>query len=120
MLPGRSNHPLTDVMAHGMFDELLGAGVRIFLYRDFMVHAKTAVVDDTWTTIGTANLDRWSMLGNYEINVEVRCETLADQMVEMFEFDIDNCDEIHLAGWRRRPRTWKTSERVLRSLLPLM
>ena len=72
LLPQQSNHPLTDVLPRGMMGDLLAAGVRVFLYRDFMVHAKTATIDGIWSTIGTANLDRWSMLGNYEINVEVR------------------------------------------------
>jgi cardiolipin synthase len=120
MLPARSNHPLTDVLAHGMFDDLLVAGVRIFLYRDFMVHAKTAVIDSSWVTIGTANLDRWSMLGNYEINLEIRSEQLAEQTAEMFEFDMRQCDEIHLEGWKRRPVTWRASERVLGTLAPFM
>lgn len=120
MLPARSNHPLTDVLAHGMFTELLGAGVRIFLYRNFMVHAKTAVIDHSWTTIGTANLDRWSMLGNYEINLEVRDRELATQVREMFELDLEYCDELHLEGWHRRPVSWKMSERILSSLSPLM
>lgn len=120
LLPARSNHPLTDVLAHGMFDELLVAGVRIFLYRDFMMHAKTAVVDDTWVTIGTANLDRWSMVGNYELNLELRSDALASRMAELYELDLENCDEVHLDGWRRRPLHWRASERVLRSLAPLM
>lgn len=120
LLPARSNHPLTDVLAHGMFDELLVAGVRVFLYRDFMMHAKTAVIDDTWVTIGTANLDRWSMVGNYELNLELRSEALAAQMAELYELDLSNCDEVHLDGWRRRPLHWRASERVLRSLAPLM
>jgi cardiolipin synthase len=120
LLPARSNHPLTDVLAHGMFSELLGAGVRVFLYRDFMVHAKTALIDDEWVTIGTANLDRWSMLGNYEINVEVQSEALASQVADMFEFDLDSCDELHLDGWHRRPTSWKVSEWFLGSLAPFM
>ncbi len=120
MLPARSNHPLTDTLAHGIFSDLLGAGVRVFLYRDFMVHAKTAVIDDAWVTVGTANLDRWSMLGNYEINVEVRSPRLARQVAEMYEFDIDNCDELHLEGWDRRPLAWKASERLLATFAPLM
>lgn len=120
LLPARSNHPITDVLAHAIFEQLLGAGVRIFLYRDFMVHSKTAVIDDEWTTVGTANLDRWSMLGNYEINLEVRSFELASQMREMFEVDQGYCDEVHLEGWRRRPMTWKATERVLGSLAPLM
>lgn len=120
LLPSRSNHPLTDVLAHGMFEELLAAGVRIFLYRDFMVHAKTAVIDDMWTTVGTANLDRWSMLGNYEVNLEVRGEPLARQMMEMFELDLQHADEIHLDGWRKRPRHWKIGEWFMKSLAPVM
>ena len=120
LLPQRSNHPLTDVLAHGMFDDLLSAGGRVFLYRDFMVHAKTAVVDRAWITGGTANLDRWSMLGNYEVNLEVRSSRLADQLAGIFQIDLANCDEVHLDGWRRRPLSWRVSERVLRSLAPLM
>jgi cardiolipin synthase len=120
LLPARSNHPLTDQLAHGMFDELLSAGVRVFLYRDFMLHAKTAMIDSTWVTVGTANLDRWSMIGNHEVNLEIRSPRLAGQLAEMFEVDLDNCDEVHLEGWRRRPLLWRTSERVLRSLAPLM
>ena len=46
-------------------------GVRIFRFRDAMVHAKTSTVDGTWSTVGTANVDRLSLQGNYEINVEV-------------------------------------------------
>lgn len=120
LLPARSNHPLTDVLAHGMFEELLVAGVRVFLYRDFMLHAKTTIIDDTWVTIGTANLDRWSMVGNYEVNLELRSEALALQMAELYELDLGNCDEVRLEGWRRRPLHWRASERVLRSLAPLM
>lgn len=120
LLPARSNHPLTDQLAHGMFDELLSAGVRVFLYRDFMLHAKTAVIDGEWSTIGTANLDRWSMLGNHEINLEIRSRHVATQVAAIFELDLTNCDEVHLDGWRRRPFHWRASERVLRSLAPLM
>jgi cardiolipin synthase len=45
-------------------------GVRIFRFRDAMVHAKTATIDGSWSTVGTANVDRLSLQGNYEINVE--------------------------------------------------
>ncbi|MCW2927225.1 MAG: phospholipase D/Transphosphatidylase [Thermoleophilia bacterium] len=120
LLPARSNHPLTDTLAHGMFEELLESGARVFLYRDFMLHAKTALVDDMWCTVGTANLDRWSMFGNHELNLEVRSPKLNAQLADMFELDLTNADEVQLAGWRRRPLHWRASERVLRSLAPLM
>lgn len=120
LIPAQSNHPLTDVLSHGMFEELLTAGVRIFQYRHFMVHAKTCVIDDEWSTVGTANLDRWSMIGNFEINLEIRSRRFAQQMIEMFEFDMKSCRELDLSGWRGRPMGRQVSERILSSLSPLM
>ncbi|MCW2973641.1 MAG: phospholipase D/Transphosphatidylase [Thermoleophilia bacterium] len=120
LLPARSNHPLTDTLAHGMFEDLLHAGVRVFLYRDFMVHAKTALIDREWATVGTANLDRWSMLGNYEINAEIRGPRLVQQMADMYLLDLESADEITLQGWKKRPARMRASERIMRSLAPLM
>lgn len=120
LLPRYSNHPITDTLAHGMFDELLASGVRIYLFHDHMVHAKTATIDGTWTTVGTANVDRWSMLGNYEVNVEIRSANVARQMERLFELDIQHALELDLYQWRRRPLHRQLAERTLRSLAPLM
>ena len=120
ILPQFSNHPLTDILAHGTWEELLAAGVRVFLYRHFMVHAKTCTIDGAWTTVGTANLDRWSMLGNYEINVEVRSEHVAARMERLFMLDKENCLEVDAELWERRPALQKLGERTLRSLSPLL
>ncbi len=71
LLPGASNHPVMDWLAHRSFADLLQAGIRIFLYEEAMIHTKTAVIDGQWATVGTANIDRVSLAGNYEVNVEV-------------------------------------------------
>ncbi|WP_283176024.1 phospholipase D-like domain-containing protein, partial [Klebsiella pneumoniae] len=71
LVPLKSNHIVADWTSRGYFSQLLESGVRILRYRDAMVHAKTATVDGTWTTVGTANIDRLSLSGNYEINIEV-------------------------------------------------
>ena len=120
MLPRRSNHPLTDALAHGMYERLLDGGVRVFHYEDFMVHAKTMTIDGAWTTVGTANLDRWSMLGNYEVNLEVRSAALARQMEQMYELDLESCTEVQRDVWTRRPVRMKVAERTLRRLAPLL
>ena len=52
-----------------------------------MVHAKTATIDGRWTTIGTANIDRLSLTGNYEINLEFLDAGLAAEMETIFEND---------------------------------
>ena len=69
-----------------------------------MVHAKTATIDGNWTTIGTANVDRLSMSGNYEINVEIIDASLAEEMERIFETDLTNAlaaDPRRVGGARR-------------------
>jgi cardiolipin synthase len=81
-----------------------------------MIHAKTCMVDGEWTTIGTANLDRLSSVGNYEVNLELYSREVAQQMAALFACDKTNATEIDLNRWRARPWHVKLSERVI---LPL-
>jgi cardiolipin synthase A/B len=120
LVPYESNHVTADWLARRHFEELLRAGVRIFRYRHIMIHSKTATVDGIWSTVGSANIDRYSMLGNYEINLEVYSERFADQMERMFELDKTNADELTLAEWERRPLPAKLVERALSTLSPLV
>nr|MDP9478509.1 phospholipase D-like domain-containing protein [Actinomycetota bacterium] len=83
-------------------------------------HSKTATVDGLWSTIGSANIDRYSMLGNYELNVEVYSRRLAAQMERMFEVDKTNAQELTLAEWEQRPLPAKIAERTLANLSPLV
>ncbi len=115
LLPWVSNHTLADWMARGHFAELLEGGIRIFGYRT-MLHAKTCTIDGQWSTIGTANLDRLSSVGNYEINVEIYSRALAAQMERLFESDTVNAREVTRTAWQARPWSAKVSERVLAPL----
>ena len=116
LLPLTSNHIVADWVARGYFTECLGSGIRIFGYRRAMVHAKTCTIDGQWSTIGTANLDRLSAVGNYEVNVEVYSDELARQMEEIFAVDKTNATEITLATWNHRPWYVKLSEFILAPL----
>ncbi|MDQ3238746.1 MAG: phospholipase D-like domain-containing protein [Actinomycetota bacterium] len=120
LLPEDSNHITADWLARRHFWDLLEAGVRIFRYRHIMIHSKTATIDGVWSTVGTANIDRYSLLGNYETNVEVYSEPLAAQMERMFELDKTNASEITLEEWENRPLPAKVVERILASLSPLV
>lgn len=119
LLPWTSNHIIADWLARGNFTDCLRAGVRVFGYRH-MLHAKTCTIDGQWSTIGTANLDRLSSVGNYEINVEVYSEPVARQMEELFELDLSNSFELTLETWKRRSWFMKLSERALAPLRLLM
>ncbi len=120
IIPAESNHIVADWLSRGFYNTLLRAGVRLFLYQNAMVHAKTATIDGQWSTIGTANIDRLSLLGNYEINMEVYNPEVARQLEDIFHTDSSNTKELTLPGWRRRHYMVKFSETVLSPLRPLL
>jgi cardiolipin synthase len=120
LVPEVSNHVVTDWQSRGFYSTLLGGGVRIFLYQHAMVHAKTATIDGEWSTVGTANVDRLSLTGNYEVNAEFHDRGLARQMEATFATDCGNARELSLEDWRRRPFVAKFSETVLAPLRPLL
>jgi cardiolipin synthase len=119
LVPWVSNHVIVDWLTRGYFAVCLKAGIRIFGYRN-MLHAKTCTIDGEWSTIGTANLDRLSSVGNYEINVEVYSNKLANQMEELFKCDISNSLELTLEQWLKRPWYAILGERILSPLRALL
>ena len=67
-----------------------------------MLHAKTAVIDDVWSTIGSSNLDTQSLLTNDEANAVILGREFADSMQAMFERDLKESDRITLEEWEKR------------------
>ncbi|GAB6984946.1 phospholipase D-like domain-containing protein [Nocardioides pyridinolyticus] len=120
LVPLKSNHIVADWISRGYFSQLLDAGVRIFRYRDAMVHAKTATIDGTWSTVGTANVDRLSLQGNYEINVEVIDDAYAAHLEEIYAVDESNSLELTRGEWEARDLHRKFTEMILGPLRPLL
>ncbi len=116
LVPWTSNHIVADWVSRGYFWACLKAGIRVFGYQEAMIHAKTCTIDGEWSTIGTANLDRLSSVGNYEINTEIYSPALARQMEQLFACDKSNAFELTAQMWMRRPWYVKLSERVLNPL----
>ncbi len=116
IMPQRSNHVLADVVAHSYFEQFLTGRVRLFLYQDAMVHAKTMTVDGIWATIGTANIDALSLRGNYEVNMELCNADQAHVMERIFAQDLTNCIELDIFDWQQRHSVSKAAEWILRPL----
>nr|WP_179503719.1 phospholipase D-like domain-containing protein [Nocardioides daedukensis] len=116
LVPQKSNHIVADWLGRGYYSQMLEAGVKIHWFREAMVHSKTATIDGNWATIGTANIDRLSMSGNYEINVEFIDPKLAATMEAIFETDLSNCVPVTLADWERRNIYRRFTEAVLAPL----
>jgi len=68
-----------------LYDEMLADGVRVFEYTPAFLHAKVAVVDDDWATVGSSNIDPLSLLLNLEANVIVREPGFAAELSLRFE-----------------------------------
>jgi cardiolipin synthase len=120
VLPATSNHIVADWLARGQYTHYLQGGIKLLLYQNAMVHAKTATMDGMWSTIGTANVDRLSLLGNFEVNVEFYNRDVALQMEQIFATDVSNTHELTLKEWLRRPFYVKLSEAILSPLWPLL
>ncbi len=72
LLQGRSDHLLFHYATQALYDRMLAAGVRVFEYDRAELHAKVAVIDQAWATVGSSNIDPFSLLLAREANVVVR------------------------------------------------
>lgn len=102
VLPGRTDSALVFHAGRAAYDALLRGGVRLFERRDALMHAKTALVDGVWSTVGSTNLDWRSFLHNDEVNAVVLGSEFGDRMRRVFEDDVARSSEITLARWRDR------------------
>jgi cardiolipin synthase A/B len=102
ILPAASDFPTVDLGARTYFHQLLKAGIRIYLYEGKMIHTKSVIIDDNWSTIGTLNLDNISLLYNFEANLVSSNVRFAAELRQHFEEDLKNCTEITLEEWNRR------------------
>jgi cardiolipin synthase A/B len=113
MVPLESNHILTDWVSHSYYSECLAAGIHLLRYKPAMLHAKTCTIDGQWSTVGTANLDRLSSIGNYEINIEIYSPEFAHQVELLFECDATEVEELTSDIWYNRRWLIKFSEKLL-------
>ncbi len=85
------------------YHELLAAGIKIYERQEALLHAKTAVIDGVWSTVGSSNLDWRSFLHNAEVNAVVLGPRFGAQMQEMFARDVGASREITREAWEQRP-----------------
>lgn len=116
LVPGFSD---TDFVVHASrsrYGRLLRNGVRIYESRENVLHAKTAVIDGTWSTVGSSNLDYRSFLHNDEVNAVIYGKNFGEQMEAQFLADIEQANAVTLADWRKRPLLDRCRELVSRAI----
>jgi cardiolipin synthase len=114
LLPGFSDYWITFYAGRSSYDELLAAGVKIYERRDALLHAKTAVIDGVWSTVGSSNMDFRSFLHNNELNAVVLGTGFARQMEDMFQADLKASVPVDPDAWRKRGMAERLQEVLAR------
>jgi cardiolipin synthase len=103
VLAARTDVRLAQLASRATYPRLLRAGVRIFEWSQTVLHAKTMVVDDAWSFVGSYNLDHRSLMLNLEAVVLLEDRAFARRLREQTEKDIAGCREVKLEDCRARP-----------------
>ncbi len=103
LLQGAADHPTMQMATRALYGQLLDAGVEIFEYKPAMLHGKVAVVDGHWATVGSSNLDPFSLVLNREANIVVRDAAFAAVLRSSVCAEIStNADKLNADQWRQR------------------
>jgi cardiolipin synthase len=114
LLPSRSDSAFVLAAGRAYYQALLDAGVELYERRDALLHAKTAVIDGVWSTVGSTNLDWRSFLHNQELNAVVLGPAFGARMREVFDADLAASRRIDPAEWTQRPLGQRLKEQAAR------
>lgn len=103
ILPGVTDVGMVFYAAQSFYSEMLACGIKIYQLQIAVLHAKTAVVDSAWATVGSTNIDTRSFLHNSEINVVVFGEEFGKAMEKGFSEDLSSSVEVSKEKWEQRP-----------------
>lgn len=120
MIPRRSDSNIMRFASFSYIDECLKAGIKIYLYEAGMLHSKTMVVDDEFSSVGSTNFDFRSFEHNFEGNMFMYSHKMNEQMRNIFHDDMTLCSRINKTTWRKRPFIEKTAESIIRLLSPIL
>ena len=110
ILPETTDSQLALYAARYNYSELLESGVKIYERRNALLHAKTAVIDGVWSTVGSTNLDYWSLLSDDEVNAVVLSREVAAEMEKAFAKDLVESHQIKWEEWKERSLSSKMRE----------
>jgi cardiolipin synthase len=112
VLPGRSDFTLVLHAGRSYYDELLSAGARIHEMDQAVMHAKTAVIDGVFSTVGSSNMDWRSWVANNEVNAIVLGSDFGKELEAVFQRDVAQSRQVQLDAWRDRGLSKRVMEQI--------
>lgn len=105
LLQGLSDHPMLAYATRALYPYFLDNGIRLFEYHRSYLHAKVAVVDQRWATVGSSNIDPFSLLLAREANVVVDHAGFSGELRESLDRALQvGAQELRQEDWHRLPR----------------
>jgi cardiolipin synthase len=120
IVPERIDSFLTRYASHSYYNDLLSAGVDIYLYRSGLLHTKSIMVDGARSMFGTVNLDMRSLWLNYEVALFVYDTEFAGVLHALQQSYLDDSDQLDIDAWSKRSFGNRFLENVLRLVSPLL
>jgi cardiolipin synthase len=119
ILPGKSDSPVAYWNTLSYIDELMEAGIKVYLYQDGFNHSKYFIVDSVFASVGSANVDTRSFDLNFEVAALIYDEEFAGKLEKLFENDKLRSRLVDPVTWEGRRRIFKLKESLARILGPL-
>lgn len=121
MVPRKPDHPFVKSASRSYLSELLEFGAKVYYYQnDRFLHAKTILIDDFVSSVGTANFDIRSFKLNFEINAFIYDSRINNILAKQFLDDIVHCDEYTYDEYLERSLYHKVTESLSRLLSPVL
>lgn len=120
ILPQHSDSRMLDYASFSYIAECLRSGIKIYLYEDGMMHAKTMIVDDEVAAVGSTNFDFRSFEHNFEVNMFIFSRQFNERMTSIFMSDLRHSRRLLQSQWARRSFFHKAAESVVRLLSPIL
>ncbi|HEX5172441.1 MAG TPA: cardiolipin synthase [Cyclobacteriaceae bacterium] len=120
LIPKASDSYFVDSASRFYFQDMLESGVRVYLYDKGVIHAKTLVVDDNLSMVGTANMDLRSFELNFEINAAIYSERVNHEVKQQFFKDLESSTLITLEEWNKRSLLKTFLAALARIMAPLL
>lgn len=120
MIPAIADKWLPWLASFSFLEEMEAAGVKVLRYGDGFLHEKVVLVDDQFSSVGTANLDNRSMRLNFEVSIVVLDEDFASQVASMLEVDFEECRLATHQDYLERPWWFRLAVRLARLAAPVL
>lgn len=120
LLPAKPDHRIVFWAAMSYLEELMEAGVEVYLYQYGFLHSKVLTIDGTVSSVGSANMDQRSFNLNFEVNALIYGEKITSRLEQDFWLDLTNSVQLDLEHFKDRPMRHRVLESVSRLLSPLL